>query len=117
MNKNIFRIVYFVTFLAFSLMACKKDGDHLSQGTIVGWNDGYCVVCGGFYLNLSPDTTLNKHAFYVLNYSQSLSLVINKLSEQYHKNNSPISVYVDGKPASDSLFGLPTFFVTNIRAK
>jgi hypothetical protein len=98
-------------------MACKKDGDHLRQGTIVGWNDGYCIVCGGFYLNLSGDTTVNPHTYYVLNYTQSLIPVINKLSVQYHKDNSPISVYVDGKPAADSLFGLPTLFVTNIKAK
>jgi hypothetical protein len=94
-----------------------QDSERPSPATIVVWNDGYCVICDTLYLNLSKDTTVNKITCYVLNYTQSLIPVINKLSEQYHKDNSPISVYVDGMPVADSLFELPTLFVANFRPK
>lgn len=89
----------------------------MNSGVIVGWNNGYCITCGGFYLNLSNDTARNAHTYYVLNYSQSLTPIVIRLNRQYNKNQAPIYVFVDWQPVTDSLYPDARLFVANIRTR
>jgi len=66
----------------------------MDNAVIVGWNDGYCATCGGFYLNLSNDTARNSNTRYALNYSDNLIPIINQYSTRYHKDHAPIYVSV-----------------------
>jgi hypothetical protein len=70
----------------------------MDNGLIVGWNYGYCSTCGGFYLNLSDDSTINSDTYYVLNYSDALTPTILQYSKQYNKNHNPIKVLVSWDP-------------------
>jgi hypothetical protein len=112
-------ICIFAIFISATLLltSCKKDHTWKSSGIIVGWNNGYCVTCGGFYLNLSNDTTRSSNTYYVLNYSPSLTRVITELYQQYNKNQQLIYVLVDWQPAADSLNGYRSVFVIGITTK
>jgi hypothetical protein len=79
------------------IVSCKKD-QLMNNGVIVGWNYGACAMCGGFYLNLSNDTVKNSNTFYVLNYPDSLTQIINQFSSEYNKNQAPIYVFVNWQP-------------------
>ena len=89
-------------FLAFILtisltVSCEKD-QSLSNGVIVGLNYGSCAQCGGFYLNLSNDTSINLNTYYVLNYSDNLNGIISQYSTDFNKNHTPIYVAVSWQP-------------------
>jgi hypothetical protein len=93
-----------VRYLAFvivltMIVSCKKD-HFMNNGVIVGWNYGFCATCGGFYLNLSNDTAINSNTYYVINYSDNLTGLINQYSNEYNKNHTPIFVSVNYVPVS-----------------
>jgi hypothetical protein len=79
------------------IASCSKD-QSMSNGVIVGLNYGSCVTCGGFYLNLSNDTTINPNTYYVLNYSDNLNGIINQYYTNYNENHKPIYVSVNWQP-------------------
>lgn len=116
MKRNFLGIFFMLICFSYVNSGCKKSHDFKSPGVIVGWNEGYCVVCGGFYLNLSTDTTINAHTYYVLNYAPQSSSVINELYTGYHKNPRPLNVFVDWQNVSDSFFLHPALFITGIKA-
>lgn len=107
----------------FSLLACTagcaKTRPFMNQGVIVGWNYGACSTCGGFYLNLSNETTINANTYYVLNYSDNLTAAIDQYSVQYNKLHAPIYVDVDWQPASKTSPSAPSNWirVTDIRTR
>ncbi len=98
---------------------CRKGHAFMSEAVIVGWNYGACATCGGFYLNISSDTSRDSTTYYVINYSVSLNAVISQYSLQYTKNRSPIYVFVDWQPARKTIPYAPVnwIYVTNIEAR
>jgi hypothetical protein len=64
----------------------------MNNAVIVGWNNGFCATCGGFYLNFSNDTTRNANTYYALNYSDNLNDIVNQYSNEYNRNHMPIYV-------------------------
>ncbi|HLX92112.1 MAG TPA: hypothetical protein VKR32_10540 [Puia sp.] len=89
-------------FFVFAIFAgCVKSdliASHSEAATIVGWNNGSCPFCGGFYLNLSADTTRNGNTCYVINYSESFNGTVDSLFDEYARTQRPISVLVSWQP-------------------
>lgn len=77
----------------------------------MGWNYGACATCGGFYLNLSPDTTISSSTYYVLDYPVALNGEIAGFFAQYNKNHLPIYVSVNWQLASLSDPGAPANWI------
>lgn len=91
----------------------------MNDGVIVGWNYGACVTCGGFYLNLSNDTTINANTYYVVNHADNLNSIIAQYFIQYNKDHLPIYVSVDWQLARMNNPNLPANWirVTDIRTR
>jgi hypothetical protein len=82
-------------------------------------NYGACPTCGGFYLNLSNDTTMNADTYYALNYSESVTATINQLDSEFNHDHEPIYVSVDWQSlhAQDSSLPLNWIHVTGIKKR
>jgi hypothetical protein len=84
--KNLYLLVVLT-----GLLSCKKNIS-LTAGQIVGWNSGFCPTCGGFYINITSDTTINSNTLYALNYTENLQGIIQQFYTAYNKNHIPIPV-------------------------
>ena len=102
---------YSMIMICFLFNDCNKSQQFTNLGVIVGWNYGSCMMCGGFYLNRSNDTTMNSKTYYALNYSSSLNDVVEKLSAEYAKNLKPIYVYVEWQSLDSVVLGAPANWV------
>jgi hypothetical protein len=99
--------------LWFFFSDCRKSQPlEGNLGVIVGWNYGACETCGGFYFNLANDTAKNAGTLYALNYSDSVSAIVDSLSNEYEANQQPIFIYVAWKPLSLTVPGAPANWVT-----
>jgi hypothetical protein len=119
MNKLVFSVFVLSLGLLIGAPGCRKRHEFRSEGVIVGWNDGACSTCGGFYVNISADTVKDSSSYYVLNYSDALTSVIVQYSTQYHQDRSPIYISFDWQPVSLNDPGAPSNWirVTAIRSR
>lgn len=83
--KDFLRFISFVCLFVFfaAMISCKKEGlPPQTWGTdavIVGWNYGYCPVCGGFYLNFGNNTRMNDSAtYYIFHWDTAVNDFFNK---------------------------------------
>src|ERR1700722_7403031 len=101
-------ILLAATLVVFLLTTCRKSQLPGNAATIVGWNNGYCMTCGGFYFNASGDSTINAHTLYAINYAASVDNIVDSLHARYHHDQKPIYVYMVWRPV-DSLHGNPVY--------
>ena len=82
----------------------KQSSDALKPAQIVGWNEGACATCGGFYVNFSNDTTINTNPYYVLNYPDALLVTVERYYTAYHEHRSPIAISLDSVSVQNGYF-------------
>jgi hypothetical protein len=111
MKKSIYIAFVVLLGVLIGTPGCKKEHQLMNQGVIVGWNDGACVTCGGFYINTSNDTIRDSTSYYVLNWPDAVLSVINQYSAQYHKNHLPIYISFDSQPVSLNVPGAPANWI------
>jgi hypothetical protein len=111
MKKYIYIAFVFFLGVLIGTPGCKKEHQSMNQGVIVGWNDGACVTCGGFYINTSNDTIRDSTSYYVLNWTDAVLSVINQYSAQYHRNHLPIYISFDSQPVSLNVPGAPANWI------
>jgi hypothetical protein len=93
--KNSMKAAFLIlAIIACIFFNCCKKSLPLPAGVIVGWNRGYCMTCGGFYINLSNDTTLNANTYYAINCSSSAQNEVDSLNTKYESSLKPIKVYI-----------------------
>jgi hypothetical protein len=97
LNTQMDRQIFVFLIVVAELLSCKKSSNW-TAGQIVGWNNGYCATCGGFYVNLSSDTTINTNTLYAINYANNLQGIVNQFYAEYNKNHMPIPVSFSSQP-------------------
>ncbi|HTD97889.1 MAG TPA: hypothetical protein VK668_01315 [Mucilaginibacter sp.] len=90
-------VLIFCLVLLFA--ACKKTGigPYKSQGTLTGYDLGYCPTCGGIKITIKGDTTLfyrTNKTLAQLGISESTKFPIN-VSLNWHKDASGYFIVVD----------------------
>jgi hypothetical protein len=89
----------------------------MNQGVIAAWSAGSCQTCGGFYINLSNDTILSPHTYYILStYAPSLNATIQNLMSTAFKTHKAVYVSLNWY-AADSVAGQPSMYITNIKGR
>jgi hypothetical protein len=111
-----FKIITLFIF-ATLIIECKKEEKFMNQGVIAAWSEGACQTCGGFYVNLSNDTTITPHTYYIIStYSPSLNGTIQSLMTTAFKTHKAVYVSLNWY-ATDSVAGQPSMYITNIKGK
>jgi hypothetical protein len=108
-----------ITLLIFATVfsGCSKKEKFMNQGVIAAWSEGACQTCGGFYVNLSNDTTITPHTYYIINtYPQSLNATIQNLMTTAFNTRKEVYISLDWY-AADSVAGQPSMYITNIKGR
>lgn len=85
--NSLFKFIFFLFFCQLFFISCKKKVPSESlwgtPAVIVGWNRGYCPICGGFYLNLGNNVRENDSTtYYIFHYNQEVSDFVEKFAQK-----------------------------------
>jgi|GEM_PF-2033112 len=90
MKKGVLISLVYLAFI-FSCNRAKLDTSKLVKATLLGVDSRACAVCGGYYLNLSDDTTANINTLRAIRYPTNLNTLTTP--------KFPVKVYISYQSA------------------